>query len=68
MKCELINTTSNTWGSDMIQYMFNERDHQLILTMPIQSHDHEDRLIWKASKDGKYSVKSAYFSSHGKPH
>lgn len=41
---------------------FNERDNQLILAMSIHSIEHdEDTIIWKVSKEGKYSVKSTYF-------
>lgn len=49
----------NTWDVDLIHDIFNERDANLILSIPIQSTDN-DSWFWRKDKMGQYTVKSAY--------
>jgi hypothetical protein len=56
----LINTTTKTWNMSVIHQRFTPETARLILKTPLVDHVVEDRLIWKAGKNGFYSVKSAY--------
>lgn len=48
------------WNVQLIQELFITEDVERIMrTMPCQNN-HDDRLIWHFSRDGKYSVKSTY--------
>jgi len=44
-------------------HIFCARDSAIIKSMPIQFSKKEDNLIWHYSKDGIYSVKSAYYQA-----
>ncbi|KAG7967967.1 hypothetical protein I3843_08G127700 [Carya illinoinensis] len=58
--CELINKSSKGWKVDLARQIFEKDEADLILSLPISPVEAEDRLIWKNSKDGKFSVRSAY--------
>lgn len=47
------------WDVDLVHDMFNSRDANLILTIPIRSSQ-ADTWYWRKEKMGHYSVKSAY--------
>ncbi|KAF5477294.1 hypothetical protein F2P56_003944 [Juglans regia] len=48
------------WNQELIQATFEEREAQLILETPISTMTTRDRIIWHGTKDGSFSVKSAY--------
>jgi hypothetical protein len=56
----LINTTTKTWNLSVVQQGFTPEIARLILNTPLVDQVVDDRLIWKAEKNGLYSVKSAY--------
>jgi hypothetical protein len=56
----LIDTTTKVWNSDVIQHVFSPEDTGRILDTPLIDQVIDDRLVWKAEKNGYYSVKSAY--------
>lgn len=45
---------------DTLNHIFNEAEIQSIKRTPISSLGLFDRLIWIASKNGQYTVKSGY--------
>jgi hypothetical protein len=49
-----------TWNIDVIQQVFSPDFASSILRTPLIDQVQEDKLIWKAEKNGLYSVKSAY--------
>ncbi|CAN1294631.1 Putative ribonuclease H protein At1g65750, partial [Linum perenne] len=48
------------WDVEHIEMMFNERDATLILSMPPPDPRRRDRLVWHFSRNGCYTVRSAY--------
>lgn len=55
----LMDLSTNQWDQDIIKDVFEERDANLILSIPISS-DEADTWYWNFEKMGGYSVKSAY--------
>ncbi|KAJ1438735.1 Reverse transcriptase zinc-binding domain [Sesbania bispinosa] len=49
------------WRVNLIRSIFSPEEAVEILNMPLTSCAREDEMIWKLSRDGKFSVKSAYF-------
>ncbi|KAJ1421261.1 Ribonuclease H-like superfamily [Sesbania bispinosa] len=58
---ELIDSNSARWRINLIRSMFHSEEAAAILDTLLSSCSREDELIWKLSRDGKFSVKSAYF-------
>ncbi|XP_040987788.1 uncharacterized protein LOC121235507 [Juglans microcarpa x Juglans regia] len=56
----LINEVGVGWKLDLVSQVFDEEEADLILSLPISPMGAEDRLIWDLTKDGKYTVRSAY--------
>ena len=57
---ELIKGTSPEWDEDKIRTIFLPYDANAILQIPLSSRSPPDQLIWHATKNGKYSVRSGY--------
>ena len=55
-------TGERIWDMDILVDIFNERDRNLILRIPISPNNVVDRLYWKYDSKGQYTVKSAYKS------
>lgn len=55
----LMVTGERVWDNELIADIFEERDANLILAIPLR-RDTEDSWYWKREKLGQYSVKSAY--------
>lgn len=58
---ELMNETTGTWNIALIRQMFNHRDAAEIRRLPINLLNREDEPIWRYSKNGNYTVRSAYY-------
>ena len=48
------------WDSEKIRASFLPYDAEAILQIPLSSRSPPDKLIWHATRDGKYSVRSGY--------
>ena len=59
--CELIDRDTKWWNLPMIKNLFAEEEVNLILSLPISVANQGDKQIWKGTKNGFFSVKSAYF-------
>ena len=57
---ELIKGTPPEWDEDKIRTIFLPYDVDAILQIPLSSRSPPDQLIWHATKNGKYSVRSGY--------
>ncbi|XP_024158455.1 uncharacterized mitochondrial protein AtMg00310-like [Rosa chinensis] len=59
---DLISVTG-VWNDTLIHRLFPEEEAALITTIPLSRRSVVDRLTWKLSKDGKFSVRTAYCSA-----
>ena len=50
-----------TWNHELLQAIFISHDLQIIQSMHLFSTEDDDKTVWKLSRDGKYSDKSAYY-------
>jgi hypothetical protein len=48
------------WNETTVRQVFSAESANKILSTPLVAHVQSDRLIWKAERNGKSSVKSAY--------
>lgn len=48
------------WGHEVINDLFNQRDHERILHTPIYEDERVDKISWTHEISGTYTVKSAY--------
>ncbi|XP_030487389.1 uncharacterized protein LOC115704315 [Cannabis sativa] len=56
----LLNVDDRSWDVSLVQDMFNVRDANLILGIPLSFSATNDHWAWVGEKSGHYSVKSAY--------
>lgn len=55
---------NGTWNIDNIRHLLPSYICDLILATPLSHNaDQEDFIIWYGTKDGKFSIKSAYFTT-----
>lgn len=45
---------------EMVRDVFNERDQEYVLVIPLTMSNCDDKLFWKLEESGNYTVKSAY--------
>ena len=62
---DLINGDTKEWNMNIIDLHFNERDKRCILAIPLSFRGGQDELMWAHSKEGNYTVKSAYMIGKG---
>ncbi|XP_048499711.1 uncharacterized protein LOC104890046 isoform X5 [Beta vulgaris subsp. vulgaris] len=61
----LIDESCMEWKLDIIEEVFNERDIKCIMTIPLTYPAPKDVITWGFSKNGHYSVKTAYMLGKG---
>lgn len=57
--CSLFSMDDHSWDVDLIRDVFEERDADIIMAIPLHSNE-PDKWYWRKEKLGIYSVKSAY--------
>ena len=57
---DLIDPVSNNWDEDLIRQTMWTIDAQRILSIPISQHNMTDFIAWSYTKNGMFSVRSAY--------
>ncbi|KAL0403885.1 UNVERIFIED_CONTAM: putative mitochondrial protein [Sesamum radiatum] len=57
---DLIDSVSNDWKVELVNQIFWPCDSALILAIPLSRLGDPDLLIWHYSRDGSFSVRSAY--------
>jgi hypothetical protein len=57
---DIIEPSTKVWNATLISNLFDHNTSQLILNTSLHHLVHEDKIIWKAEKNGSYSVRSAY--------
>ena len=64
----LISTETTKWDDDILNDIFNDRDKNLILKIPLSISIKPDSWYWIWERRGCYTVKSGYrFLSHSSP-
>jgi hypothetical protein len=58
--CELLNTDTNWWNTSLIYEIFTVEEAELICGMTVCPRTREDRLVWRCTKNGEFTVKSVY--------
>jgi hypothetical protein len=58
--CDLVDTNSKWWNFPLLEFLFSSDGVEKIKEIPFSSTNQEDMLIWKGTKNGVFSVKSAY--------
>ncbi|CAN0875104.1 Uncharacterized mitochondrial protein AtMg00310 [Linum grandiflorum] len=53
---QLFNWLSHEWNTTRILQMFNQRDRELILSIPAATFSSIDQRIWNCSRNGLYTV------------
>lgn len=56
----LFKNTGKEWPKNIINDLFDKRDVDLILSIPLSRGICHDKLIWAFENNGKFSVKSCY--------
>lgn len=56
----LMVTGNLSWDHDLVRDLFNNRDAELIFSIPLNSSRQQDILYWSLEKTGQFPVKSAY--------
>jgi hypothetical protein len=56
----LLEENEKKWNESLIRHTFNHDIATAILKTPLIVQVQQDKLIWKAERNGKYSVRSAY--------
>lgn len=57
----LINKEENFWKREVIKEMLGEEMVEPISNFPFSKRGLDDKLIWEATANGKFTVRSAYY-------
>ncbi|KAF5470754.1 hypothetical protein F2P56_011245 [Juglans regia] len=71
---ELIDSNSKSWKRELVNQIFDDAEAEAIFRILISSLNSKDKLIWKGTHTGCFSVRSAYhmmkerdFANQGSP-
>lgn len=57
----LIDPNQRGWNVPLIQSIFEKEEAETICNIPLSRYDHPDKLVWRATPSGTFTVKSAYY-------
>jgi hypothetical protein len=57
---QLIDAGSGEWNKALVQEVFVEQEAGIICNIPISRYQNGDKLIWRATPTGTFTVRSAY--------
>jgi hypothetical protein len=56
----LIKEDTRWWDLTALNYMFSKEEVSIIQSIPVSMSNKEDRCIWRGTKNGQFTVRSAY--------
>lgn len=59
---EPLKDAGTTWNEELIKAIFWEEEGKVILIIPLERTCREDKIIWALTKNGLFTVKSAYYA------
>lgn len=65
MVAEIIETDIGQWNKSLIEELFEPSEAARILAMPRPLSHMEDEMVWRFTKQGWFTVKSAYHRAAG---
>jgi hypothetical protein len=57
---ELLEEDTNQWNLQLVRNIFSEEEAEIIGNIPVSKYKQKDKLIWLATTNGEFSVRSAY--------
>ena len=57
----LIDQEKRFWNKELLDNMLLKRDMEEIIKIPLSPSPAKDKLIWHFNKNGRFSVRSAYY-------
>jgi hypothetical protein len=58
---ELIDPTTKSWNLPLLKAVFQEDEAKIIYTIHLSPLQPNDQLIWRSTKNGMFTVRSAYY-------
>ncbi|XP_035538467.1 uncharacterized protein LOC118343794 [Juglans regia] len=58
--CELIDEVNRCWKVDIVNAVFSKEKSEIVRSIPISQSGIANKIVWGQTKNGKYSVRSAY--------
>ncbi|XP_042983302.1 uncharacterized protein LOC122312704 [Carya illinoinensis] len=56
----LIDRNSSTWNTTLVRAVFEEEEANLICRTPLSMTNVPDKMVWRCTRNGEFSVRSAY--------
>lgn len=60
MEALIIDRNTGSWNRTLVGELFLEPEATIICNIPLSRFGHNDKLIWRATTSGIFSVRSAY--------
>ena len=57
----LVDANTRCWNRQLVFDIFHESEASIICNIPLCCYNNEDKLIWRATSSGIFSVRSAYY-------
>jgi hypothetical protein len=58
---QLIKDNTKWWNLALLELLFTKEEIMAIKSIPISATDQADKLIWRGTTKGNFSVRSAYY-------
>ena len=65
---DLIDPIMNCWDEDLVRQTLCPIDAQRVLVIPLPMHDMSDFIVWSYTKNGLFTVRSAYSEEWNQQH
>ena len=59
--CSLMGPNRNGWNDQLIGEHFEADEAEIIYNLPLSQYGQEDKMIWRLTKTGEFTIRSAYY-------